>query len=92
MSDKVSVASVAQPVSVDVRQPPANTYVLARYVGGNWHDADDQAGCVWKVVKFMHSIDASGDNQRPYQWREFGPGIWFGQDFDLWCDIPRGRT
>ena len=85
--------TVQQPISVAVRQPPANTYVLARYSRGNWHDGDDQAGCVWKVVKFIPaSSDADGGNAQPYQWREFGPGIWFGQDFDLWCDLPREQT
>ena len=36
--------------------PKNNTYVVARYTGGNWRDSDDQEGCVWKVVKFVRGI------------------------------------
>lgn len=36
--------------------PNNNEYVVARYTGGNWHDSDDQEGCVWKVVKFIRGL------------------------------------
>ncbi len=77
--------------SVAEHLPQPNTYVLARYAGGNWRDGDDQAGCVWQVVKFEPIAPgeyADGNNRRPYRWKEFGPGSYFGQDFDVWCDLP----
>lgn len=36
--------------------PKNNEYVVARYTRGNWHDSDDQEGCVWKVVKFERGL------------------------------------
>ena len=32
--------------------------------------------------------DEYGNNLRPYNWENFGPGDWFGQDVDYWMPIP----
>lgn len=45
-----------KPINVKKRLPKNNTYVLARYTGGNWTDNDHQSGVVWKVVKFVKGI------------------------------------
>ena len=34
------------------------------------------------------SEDESGNNLVPYCWDEFGPGNRFGQDVDLWAELP----
>lgn len=75
--------------------PNNNEYVVARYTGGNWHDADDQEGCIWKVVKFkklnrLSQNNEHSDNIESYCWVEFGPGRISGQDVDLWFRLPRG--
>jgi len=91
------------------RLPEDNTYVVARYTGGNWSDSDDQNGVNWKVVKFVRGLskserdalpdsdqrkrvysgaDEGGNNFLPYQWKEFGPGSFFGQEVDYWMMLP----
>ncbi len=34
------------------------------------------------------AADQHGNNHRPYCWIEFGPDRHFGQDVDLWCELP----
>lgn len=68
--------------------PEDNTYVVAHYTGGNWIDSKDQRGCEWKVVKFRECAPGF-NNLLPYEWIEFGPGKLFGQDVDLWFELPR---
>ena len=67
--------------------PPINTYVLGRYNGGNWHDRDDQEGCVWVVVKFIR-YDDELNKHFPYRWETFGPHTFSGRSIDLWCELP----
>jgi hypothetical protein len=83
--------ALGTPISVEDRLPRDNTYVLARYTGVKRRDKDDEEGCVWKVVKFvrLHPGFDRGNNQRDYEWREFGSGKLFGQDVDIWCELPR---
>lgn len=101
--------------NVNDKLPANNTYVLARYTGGNWHDRDHQEGCVWVVAKFTRGIsikeredmpddvterdtprnkiikseDEYGNNTKAYSWSEFGPSTLFGQEVDLWMDLPK---
>lgn len=49
-------ANIIKPISVEDHLPKENTYVLARYAGGFWHDSDDQEGCEWVVAKFICGI------------------------------------
>lgn len=32
--------------------------------------------------------DEGFNNQKPYNWREFGPGTLAGQDVDMWAELP----
>jgi hypothetical protein len=34
------------------------------------------------------SGDVFGNNLLPYNWQPFGPGSYFGQEVDFWCDLP----
>lgn len=70
--------------------PVNGTYVVCHYTGGNWDDSDDQEGCNWKVAKFRGAA-VEGNNLVPYEWDEFGPGTFFGQDVDMWFELPRGE-
>lgn len=36
----------------------------------------------------FHNADEHGNNKVPYKWDEFGPGGYFGQDVDYWCELP----
>ena len=47
------------------------------FYGGN----SSQRSKVWC------SEDEGGNNQRPYCWKEHGPGNYFGQDVDYWMPI-----
>lgn len=33
--------------------------------------------------------DEHGNNEKPYCWLEFGPGMYFGQDVDYWSYLPK---
>jgi hypothetical protein len=73
---------------VDQCLPAYGTFVLCHYTGGNWSDNDDQEGCEWVVAQLRRCV-VQGNNLRPYYWSQFGPGTLFGQDVDLWCELPR---
>ena len=32
--------------------------------------------------------DVHGNNLVPYKWDEFGPGSYFGQEVENWCELP----
>ena len=32
--------------------------------------------------------DEHGNNLVPYKWEPFGPGSYFGQEVDYWCELP----
>ena len=32
--------------------------------------------------------DEEGNNEKPYRFKEFGPDAWFGQDVDIWFELP----
>lgn len=34
------------------------------------------------------AADEHANNERPYVWRTFGPGDYFGQEVDYWMEIP----
>ena len=44
-----------------------------------------------KRAKIICSEDEHGNNEKPYYFDEFGPGSFFGQEVDLWCELP-GRN
>lgn len=33
--------------------------------------------------------DEHANNKTPYYFREFGPSQWFGQEVDVWCELPK---
>ena len=67
-------------ISVKDELPPANTYVLVHYSGGNHRDGHDQFGCECRVMKFVKDSN---------MWTTFGPGSLSGQDVDYWQLLPR---
>lgn len=42
-------------------------------------------------AKRFYPEDEQGNNEKPYRFKEFGPGSFFGQEVDLWCELP-GRN
>ena len=38
-----------------------------------------------KTIQFG---DEDGNNVKPYRFKEFGPGQYFGQEVDIWCELP----
>ncbi len=38
--------------------------------------------------RIYKSEDEHGNNQRPYNWQEFGPDSFFGQDISHWMPLP----
>ncbi len=69
--------------------PADNRYVLCELNRDNCLDPDDQAGSQYVVAKFIRA-EQTGNNQRPYQWKQFGPSKHFGQDVVRWQELPRG--
>ena len=41
-----------------------------------------------KRSKSHRSEDEGGNNHKPYNWEEFGPSSYFGQEVDYWCRLP----
>ena len=69
--------------------PPANKYVLIYCGNSPWRDSTDQNGVRWKVAKCIYGDGLiSGNNKVPYLFSEFGPARWFGQEIDIWCELP----
>ena len=40
-----------------------------------------------EAANLYRSEDEGGNNQRPYCWQQFGPGMLFGQDVTHWAAI-----
>lgn len=67
--------------------PPMGKYVLI-YAGNRpWCDSTDPENVYWKVAKRVpaHVFD---DDLVPYKFTEFGPDDHFGEDIDIWCELP----
>lgn len=81
--------------------PESGQYVLGLVNGRPWVSNTDNVGNrFFKVVMFIkgrkneditdgiyRSEDEHGNNQKPYYWKEFGTGSYFGQEIDLWFDL-----
>ena len=39
--------------------------------------------------KLYSSFDEWGNNKVPYCWKPFGPGSFFGQEAEWWCELPK---
>lgn len=39
--------------------------------------------------KIYYTEDEHANNQKPYAWKTFGGDYFFGQDVDMWCEIPQ---
>lgn len=44
---------------------------------------DDQ-----RRAKLFYSCDEDGNNLRPYSFKQFGPSEYYGQEVDIWCELP----
>ena len=71
------------------RLPPLGRYVLCHHTRGTWVDRHDPEGVNWVVLRRVVA-PIGGNNLVPYEWDEFGPDRFFGQDVDLWAELPRG--
>lgn len=40
-------------------------------------------------AKIIEECDEFGNNLKPYCFKEFGPGRHFGQEVDIWCELPK---
>jgi hypothetical protein len=45
-----------------------------------------------KRAKTYRREDEQGNNQKPYCFEEFGPDYHFGQEVDMWCELPGRKT
>ena len=39
-------------------------------------------------ARWFTSADEFGNNRRPYYFDTFGPDSYFGQEVDIWCELP----
>jgi hypothetical protein len=67
--------------------PPFGKYVLARHNRGTWFDGADQENVNCVVVKRV-AASVEGNNLVPYEWDQFGPDRFFGQEITHWMRIP----
>ena len=78
--------------SVDEKLPELERYVLVHTTITNWLDSDME-GLHWIVACRREDEKWKlGNNKRPYRWNRFSGHHFFGQDVNLWCEIPRGIT
>ena len=50
---------------------------------------DREALCVSNPRKRIKECpDEADNNLKPYCWDSFGPSQYYGQDVDLWCELP----
>ncbi|AUR81735.1 hypothetical protein NVP1089O_85 [Vibrio phage 1.089.O._10N.261.51.F9] len=67
--------------------PEKGQYVLGYLKKDNWcDDSDTLDNRYFKVVKFS-PCEPHGNNQTPYEWREFGPSTYFGHEIDVWYPL-----
>lgn len=38
---------------------------------------------------YIYPEDEWGNNLAPYRFKEFGPDSFFGQEVDIWCELPK---
>ena len=52
---------------------------------------------IWCASEGTHDVmrsdiykgsDVQGNNHTPFNWEEFGPSSYFGQEVDFWCELP----
>ena len=78
----------------EIELPNDGQYVLVHIKNRLWTDPRDPFGVFWKVVRFVDRDERkfNPNNKKPYLWREFGPGTYFGQDVDYWIELPHVKT
>jgi hypothetical protein len=72
----------------DRSDPAGNRYwVVVKFLKGL--SVDDRAVLPEGEEKRTYSSeDQAFNNHCPYCWGSFGPATYFGQDVDVWCELP----
>lgn len=73
-------------ISTADRLPEPNQQVLVWRIHDNWkwHGGVQ----VHISTAFFTPAKVFGNNLAPYEWKEFGPGTYFGQDVSHWMPLP----
>lgn len=45
-----------------------------------------------RANRYRPEDEGCGNNMKPYRFIEFGPDSHFGQDIDIWCELPRSEV
>lgn len=74
----------------DSDDPDGNRYwKVAKFVRGLSEEARAKLPNTDERKKTYTGADEWGNNAVPYRWEEFGPGDYFGQEVDWWCELPK---
>lgn len=74
--------------SVTESFPAHSEIVLVHLTRKNWlHNGKAEGPHLWRVA-WLEAADVTEYNEVPYKWNEFGPGGYYGQEVDLWCELP----
>lgn len=63
-------------------------WVVVKFVKGLSMDEREKLPNTDKRKIEYTGADQEGNNLEPYCWHTFGPSSFFGQDVELWCELP----
>lgn len=73
----------------DDDDPKGNRYwTVAKFIRGMPEEECAALGEYDKRKRMYTIADVFGNNLVPYCWDTFGPGTYFGQEVDYWCELP----
>ena len=76
----------------DSDDPDGNRYwVVVKFIKGISELERSMLPDSAKRKNSYHTGDVHGNNEKPYEWQEFGPSKYFGQDVDFWCELPSNK-
>ena len=73
----------------DSDDPNGDRYwVVAKYVEGITTEDREKLDINDPRKNRYQTGDVFGNNHVPYEFTEFGPSSYFGQEVDFWCELP----
>lgn len=73
----------------DSDDPEGNRYfVVVKFVKGVSEEEREAMPVEYPLKRMYTAADVFGNNQVPYNWQEFGPSSYFGQEVDFWFELP----
>ncbi len=67
--------------------PEFGKFVVCHSNLDNWICSTDEKGVYWKVARRL-PIKIHDNHKVPYYWENWGPGMFFGHEVDMWFELP----